>query len=157
MEVIATKIDKYLNKTEPHLRNIRIGLQSSDTWKIQLTIAINFISSRDAKEQPVMHSRRDNIKFTSYNEVNDVINKLFDSPCSKYQRNLETSMRGSDFIFDSVQLMCCKFYKVNFRHGGSCIDSLDRLKKKKATINSKNEDAKYFQYAVTVALNYGEI
>ena len=56
MEVIATKIDKYLNKTEPHLRNIRIGLQSSDTWKIQLTIAINFISSEDAEKERVMHS-----------------------------------------------------------------------------------------------------
>ena len=33
----------------------------------------------------------------------------------------------------------------------------DWRKKKKATINPKNEDDKCFQYAVTVALNYGEI
>ena len=33
----------------------------------------------------------------------------------------------------------------------------DWIKKKKATINPKNEDEKCFQYAVTVALNYGEI
>ena len=29
---------------DPYLRNIIVDLQTSDTWKIQLTIAINFIS-----------------------------------------------------------------------------------------------------------------
>ena len=32
-----------------------IDLQNSDTWKIELTIAINFISSKDAEEEHVMH------------------------------------------------------------------------------------------------------
>ena len=50
-------------------------------------------------------------------------------------------MRGSDFVFDSVQLMYCKCHKVNFRCGGSYIDSPHWIKKKKAM----------------VALNYGEI
>ena len=48
-------------------------------------------------------------------------------------------------------------YKVNFKRGGSYIDCPDWIKKKKATINPKNEDDKFFQYAVTVALNYEEI
>ena len=103
------------------MRNIIIDLQNSDTWKIQLTIAINFIFSKDAEEERVMHSRSDNIKFTSYN----VVDELFESICSRYERNLETSMRGSDFIFYSVQLMYCKCHKVNFRRCGSYIDSPD--------------------------------
>ena len=37
------------------------------------------------------------------------------------------------------------------------ICSPDGIKKKTATINPKNEDDKCFQYAVTIALNYGEI
>ena len=82
------------------MRNIIIDLQNSDTWKIQLTIAINSISSKDAEEERVMHSRSENIKFTFYNAVNEVVNELFDSLRSRYQGNLETSMRGSDFIFD---------------------------------------------------------
>ena len=67
-------------------------------------------------------------------------------------RNSETSMRGSDFIFDSAKLMYCKCNKVNFRRGGSNIDSPDLIKKKKATINPKNTDHKCFQYAATIAL-----
>ena len=50
-----------------------------------------------------------------------------------------------------------KCYKVNFRCGGSYIDSPDWIKKKKATTNLKNTDDKCFQHAVTIALNYEEI
>ena len=39
------------------------------TWKIQLTIVINFISSKDAEEECEMHSS--SIKVTSYNDAND--------------------------------------------------------------------------------------
>ena len=84
------------------MRNIIINLQNSDPWEIQLTIAIKFISSKDTEEQRVMNLNSDNISFTSYNDANEVVNE---SLRSKYQDNLETSMKGSDFIFDSVQLI----------------------------------------------------
>ena len=67
-----------------------------------------------------MHSSSDKKKFTRYCDANDV-----KSLRSKYQENLETSMKGSNFIFDSVQLMYCKCYKVNFVPGGPYIDSPD--------------------------------
>ena len=66
-------------------------------------------------------------------------------------------MRGSNFIFDSVQLMYYKCHKVKFKRGGLYIDSPDCIKKKKTIINQKNEDDKCLQYAATVALNYKEI
>ena len=52
--------------------------------------------------------------------------------------------------------MYCNCRKVNFKRGGSYIDSPDWIKNKKATINPKNEDDKCFQCAATVALNYEE-
>ena len=105
-----------------------------------------------------MHSSSYNIKFTSYSEVNDVIKKLFKSLRSKHQDGFETSMKGSDFIFDSVQLIYYqKCSEVNFKHGDSYIDSPCWRKKKKATINAKNEDDKYFQHAATAASNPEEI
>ena len=76
-----------------------------------------------------MHVTRNNIKFTLYSDVNKVIDELFESLRWRYQGNLETSMRESDFIFDSVQLMHYKCRKVNFRHGGSYIDSPGLMKK----------------------------
>ena len=52
-----------------------------------------------------MHSGSSNIKFTPSSDANDVIDNLFRSIRSRCQEKLETSMKGSDFTFDSVQLM----------------------------------------------------
>ena len=85
-----------------------------------------------------MHSKSNNIEFMSYDNANEVVNELFESLLSRYQAGLERSTRGSDFIFDSVQLLYYECHKINFKRGGSYIDSPDRIKKKKATINPKN-------------------
>ena len=95
-----------------------------------------------------MHSRSNNKKFMSYGNANEVVNEHFESLLSNYQTFLEISMRGSDFISNSVQLLYNKCHKI---------DSPDRTKKKKTTINPNNADDKCFQYAVTFALNYEEI
>ena len=50
---------------------------------------------------------------------------------SRYESDLETSIREIDSIFDSVQVMYDKCHRVNFRHGGSYIDSPDWIKKEK--------------------------
>ena len=72
-------LDEYLKKVEPYLRNIITDLQNSDTQAIQLTITINSISAKDAKQERVMHSRSDNIKIKSCNVVNAVTKELFAS------------------------------------------------------------------------------
>ena len=41
--------------------------------------------------------------------------------------------------------MYYKCHKLYFKCGGSCIDSPDWIKKKKTTINPKDEDDKSFQ------------
>ena len=123
-------LDEYLNNIEAYLRNITINLGNSDEWKIQLTIAINFIFSKDSEEERVMHSNSDNLKLTHYSDANDLIEKLFLSLRLKYQETLKKSIKGSDFIFDSVQLMYYKCHKVNFTRVGSYIDSPDWIKKK---------------------------
>ena len=71
------------------MRNIVTDLQSSGTWKIQLTTATNFISSKDTQGERIMHSTSDNIKFTSYNDVNEISNELFESLRLRYERNMK--------------------------------------------------------------------
>ena len=66
-------------------------------------------------------------------------------------------MRGSQFVYDSVDVLYYNLNKVSLSRGGSYIDSPKWLKNKKATINPKNNDDKCFQYALTVALNYEQI
>ena len=72
-------VKECLDKNKPYLRDILINLQKSDTWKIQLTIAINFISSKDVDEKRVMHSKSGNIELMPYDNGNEVVNELSQS------------------------------------------------------------------------------
>ena len=61
------------------LKDITFNLKKSDKWKIQLTIANNFISSIDNDEEWVMYSKSDNIEIMINDETDEVIKKPFDS------------------------------------------------------------------------------
>ena len=93
----------------------------------------------------------------TYDNANEVIKEIFESLLSRYQIGLEKSMKENEFIFDSIQLLCYKYSKINFKHGGSYIESPNWIKNKKTTINLKNNDDRCFQYAKTIALNFDEI
>ena len=54
-------VKEYLDKMKPYLKDMIITLEKTDIWKIQLTIAISFISSKDVEEERVMHSKSNNI------------------------------------------------------------------------------------------------
>ena len=119
--------DKYktLSVEEYILHNIRLylkdiinNLKKSDTGKIQLTIAIDFISSKGNDEEHVMHSKKDNIEIMINGKTDGV------------------TMRGSDFEIDYVHY---KRHKINFKRDRSYIDSPDWIKSKKATINPINK------------------
>ena len=53
-------LEEYLNKIRRYLKDILNDLKNSDPRKNQLTIAINFISSKDNDKEHVMHSKSDN-------------------------------------------------------------------------------------------------
>ena len=44
-------VEENLDKIRPYLKDIVNYLKRSDTWKIQLKITINFISSKDDNDQ----------------------------------------------------------------------------------------------------------
>ena len=62
-----------------------------------------------------MHSRCESIEAMTYENANEVIEYIFESFFSRYQVELESSKKGSNFIFDGVNLMHFKCHKVNFK------------------------------------------
>ena len=52
-----------------------------------------------------MNSKSDNMEVMAYDKTDEVIEEHFESLLSRHQIGLETSMRGSDFIFDSISLL----------------------------------------------------
>ena len=53
--------------------------KKSDTSKIQLRRAINFMSFKDTEEERVMNSKFDNIEIMINDKVDEVIKELFES------------------------------------------------------------------------------
>ena len=74
-----------------------------------------------------MHSKNDNIEVMPYDKADEAIEELL----SGYQIRLKASIRGSDFIFDSVWLLHYKCQKMNFKCWRSYVDSPDWIKRKK--------------------------
>ena len=126
-----------------------------DYWKIRLTMRINFISSLDTNEPRLMYVTSDYIKVIGAKTDNN-INELFESIFKKYQEELQ-KMKGSEFVFNNIDLLYYKLHKISLNRGGSYIDSCDWLKNKKATINPQNKDNECFKYVITAALNYSKI
>ena len=48
-------------------------------WEIQLTMSINFISSKDHGETCTMHTKSNNIKIIMGSETDDIIDELLKS------------------------------------------------------------------------------
>ena len=97
-------------------------------WEIQLTIQINFISSKDSRETCTMHTKSDNIEIMMGSERDEIINELFDSVLQKYQQGLKESMIGSEY---SVDLLYYHLQKISLKRGWSYIDSFKWLKNNK--------------------------
>ena len=82
-------VEEYLNKIRPYLIDIINNLKNSDAWKIQLTIANNFIYSIDHDEEHGMHSKSDKIEIMINDEADEVIQEIFNSCKNRYQNSLE--------------------------------------------------------------------
>ena len=71
-------VEKYLDKIGPYLGEIINDLKQSDTWEIQLTVRINFISSTDDNDEDrTMHSKSDNIEIMSSDKADEAFKKTF--------------------------------------------------------------------------------
>ena len=106
----------------------------------------------DAEEEHILQSNSENKAFTFYNDANEVVGLLgwvglgyLGYFVQDIKKILKKSISGREFIFYLVHIMYHKCHKINFRHGGSYVDSSDCINKEKATVNPKNKDDKCFQ------------
>ena len=99
------------------------------------------------------------IKLWNYEimKTDEIIEKLFESLLQNYYKDLEEPMTGSGFVRESIDILYYQLQKIGLKREGSYIDSPEKLKNKKATINPKNNDGNCFQYVLTVALNHQNI
>ena len=152
-------LKEYLVLIEKYLRELINYYKNKGEWKVQLIAEINFIFLKSGSDETrIMHTRSGNIEIIIGDDNDDIIEGLFKSFIQKYEENLQIKMRGSDFEFDEFEnFLYYDFNEISSNRVGSYIDSPKWLKDKKLTINPKSNDDKYFQYAITLALNLDKI
>ena len=72
-----TNDHKTQGKRRIHSSNKIIELKTQSEWKIQLTMAVNFISSKDSDETLTMHTRSNNVEIMMGIETDEIIEELF--------------------------------------------------------------------------------
>ena len=144
----------YLNDLINYHKNTR---NEPNEWKIQLNMSVNFISSNDAGEIRTFFVWSDNEEIRSGNETDDIIKRLLKSFLTNYQNEEKLLRNGSNFVFESIDLLFYHIHNTNLKRGKSYIKSPEWVINKRATINPKNKDSKCFQYSITVALNHQNI
>ena len=99
----------------------------------------------------------DNEEIRSGNETNDIIKRLLKSFLTNNQNEEKILRNGSNFVFESVELLSYHIHKTNLKREKSYIKSPKWTLNKRTTRNQKNKDNKRFQYSITVVLNYQNI
>ena len=129
----------------------------SNESKIQLNIGVNFISSNNTGEIRTFYVNSDNEEISSGNQTDKIMTKLFESFLNNYQKEEKILRNGSNFVFESIKILYYHIHKINLKRVKTYIKSSKWILNKRATINPKNKDNKYFQYAITTALNHQKV
>ena len=128
---------QYLNKITSHLNDLindhRIVRR---VWKNQKSMRVNFISSKDTLKTRTIYAWSDNVSIMRGSDTDGIIREIFRSFLRNYQEELKI-IKGSDFVFESAELMDYKLHRVRLKRSGSYIKSPEWLGNKKATINPK--------------------
>ena len=144
----------YLYKIMPYLSDLinenKAIENNSNEWKIQIDLHVNFVSSDDNGENGTIFVWSDNEEIRLGNETDDIIKRLINSFLNNYQKEEIILRNGSNFVFESVDILSYHIYKTSLRRGNSYIKSSEWLINKRATKNPKNKDDKCFQYCITV-------
>ena len=105
----------------------------------------------DKEETRTFYVKSNDKEIRLGNGTSNIINELIKFFLSNYQKEEQILRNGSNYIFESVDILGIHFHNIKLKRGSSCMDSPRRIKNKKATINLKNtKDNKCFQYSLTV-------
>ena len=90
---------------KPHWTDITNDPKTQGEWKIQLTIIINLISSKDSDEIRTMRIKSNNIEIMMGNEAGKNIEDFFESLLQKYEEGLGEKVKEVS-LFLIVLIYC---------------------------------------------------
>ena len=116
-------IEQYLKMIKPNLidlinENMSIET-SSNEWKIQINMHINFVSSNNTGEARTVFVWSDNEEIRFGNETGDIIKRLINSFLNNCRKEELILRNGRNFAFESVGLFSYQIHKTILKGGNS--------------------------------------
>ena len=154
-------VEQYLDMIKPYLSDLinenKAIENNSNEWKIQINMHLNFVYLNDTGEIRTIFVWSHNEEIRLGTETDDIIKGLINSFLNNYQKEEIVLRNGSNFVFESVDLLSYHLHKISLRRGRPYVKFPKWVLNERATINPKNEDNKCFQYSITVVLNHQNI
>ena len=111
-------VKQYLTKIMPHLTDLINGKKNNDNeQKIQLSMDINFMCVTDKEKTRTFHEKSDNEDIRLGNDTSNIINKLYEYFLSNYQKEEQILRNGSNFVFESVDVLGIHFHNIKLKRG----------------------------------------
>ena len=130
---------------------------SSNEWKIQINMYVNFVSSNDTGEIRTAFVWSDNEEIRLGHEADDNIKRLINSFLNNYQKDELILINRSNFVFESVGLLSYHIHKTSLKRENSYIKSPEWIASEKAIIYPTNVGNRCFEYSIVVALRHKEV
>ena len=111
--MILPELKKLINKRKNN---------NSNEQKVQLSMGINYTNINDKEKSHTFYVKSDNADITQATNTSNTINELINSFFPQYQREEQILRGGSDYIFDSVDMLGIYFH-IKLRRGRPYIES----------------------------------
>ena len=140
-------IKQYLSMITPHLTKlINERKNNKNEQKIQLSMGVSFMCITDSEKTRSFYVNSNNEEIRIDDNAIDIINKLYESFLNNHQKKEQILRNGSNYTFESIDILGVHFHDIRLKRGKSYIKSPEWIANKKATINPKNaKDNKCFQ------------
>ena len=115
--MILPELTKFINKRKNNNNN------NSNEQKVQLTMCVNFININGKEKSLTFHVKSDNAEITQATNTSDIIIELIDLFFPHYQGEEQILRGGSDYIFDSVDILGIHFHNMKLKRVKSYIES----------------------------------
>ena len=152
-------LEEYLDKIKPSLKRQLEELQksASSEQKVLLKCILVFKKINNEFERFIKYYDSDGIIMRHGSDVDKVINDLYVSLLKSYEKE-SNQLRGSNFIFSSVDLTYLQVVKSKLKRVGTYVKTPEWIFNKNAIINPCNLDDNYsFAWAIIISMHYDEI
>ena len=117
---------EYLAAIYLHLKKLIDEKQKStkDEQKIQVRVSVVFIRVNDPFDRYIEYVDSDSLILRRGDDTQVFISNLYDSLLENFEKK-KHSLRGSNLVFDGIELTLVQFIKLKLKRGGSYIPTPD--------------------------------